>query len=56
VYFTAIKLTDYTDKMFKVMGEAFGENFNATEKSLPEDFFKVMFDTMSKSIEDSRIQ
>ena len=55
VYFTALKITDETNKMFKIMGEAFGEKFMSTDKKLPEDFFKVMFDTMSKSIEDSRI-
>ena len=37
------------------MGDAFGSNFTSTDKKLPADFFKVMFDTMSKSIEDSRI-
>ena len=37
------------------MGDAFGKNFTSTDKKLPSDFFKVMFDTMSKSIEDSRM-
>ena len=32
VYFTALKITDETDKMFKVMKEAFGQNFKSTEK------------------------
>ena len=32
VYFIASKLTDYTNKMFTIMNEAFGDDFKITEK------------------------
>lgn len=28
VYFTALKINTSTDKMFQIMGEAFGKNFH----------------------------
>ena len=37
------------------MKNAFGENFTVTDKLVPEDFFKTMFETMTHSIEDSRL-
>ena len=42
VYFTALKIHNQTDKMFKIMKESFGENFLTTNKKLPADFFTTM--------------
>ena len=37
------------------MRNVFGDNFNVTKQMAPEDFFKTMFDTMTQSLEDSRL-
>ena len=55
VYFTAFKITKHTDIMFKKMKESFGRNFTHTDEKVPKEFFKTMFDTLSVSIEDSRM-
>ena len=55
VFFTALKITNHTDKMFKIMGEAFGKHFVSTDKKLPSDLLKVMLNTMSKSITESKL-
>ena len=56
VYFTALKIDDSTDKMYRIMKESFGENFLNTDKKLPTDFFKVMLKTMSESIQLSQLK
>lgn len=53
VYFTGLKINQSTDKMFKVMKEAFGGNFVETERTLPKNFFDTMSTTMTASLEDS---
>ena len=42
--------------MFSIMKNVFGDNFTVTDKLVPEDFFSTMFDTMTQSLEDSRLQ
>ena len=55
VYFHALKITDWTNKMFDVMKNTLGKSFFTTDKVIPSDFFQTMFDTMASSIEDSHI-
>ena len=55
MYFTALKINDSTNKMFKIMKTSFGENFYNTDKKLPSNFFDTMFKSITKSIEESRL-
>ena len=56
VFYHAIKLNSSTDKMFKIMKEAFGSNFTITGKVDLASFFKTMLNSMTTSIEESKLQ
>lgn len=55
VYFTAFKITAYTDIMYEKMKSSFGKNFSVTLEVKPEQFLQTMSNTMSTSIADSRM-
>ena len=49
-FFTAMQLDRSTQKMFRMMKEAFGNNFMVTDKLIPQDFFGTMFNSMTQTI------
>ena len=55
-YFTAMQLNNSTNKMFRMMKEAFGNNFLVTDKMIPKDFFSTMFNSMTTTIEETRLR
>lgn len=55
-YFTAMQLNNSTNKMFRMMKEAFGNNFLVTDKMVPKDFFSTMFNSMTATIEETRLR
>ena len=55
MFFHAIKITEYTDKMFDIMKKEFGQNFEISELTKPEELKKVLISTMSSSILKSQM-
>lgn len=53
-FFTAIKINDSTNIMFDKMHAAFGEGFAQTDRQLTKHFYQTMFNTMSRSIEETK--
>ena len=54
VFFTALKINDRTNIMFEKMKNAFGDGFAQTSRQLTEQFYHTMFNTMSRSIEETK--
>jgi hypothetical protein len=54
VYFTAFKLCNETNKMYDIMERSFGSRFVQTPSQVPEEFFKTMFASITRSMEDSK--
>jgi hypothetical protein len=42
--------------MFGMMKNAFGNNFTVTDKTVPRDFFTTMFNSITTTIEESRVR
>lgn len=56
VHFTAFQLSKWTHTMFNLVKEAYGNNFTVTDKVIPEDFFATMFNSITTTIEETRLQ
>lgn len=54
VYFTAFKLCNETNKMYDIMQQSFGSKFVQTSNQVPSEFFKTMFTSITRSMEDSK--
>lgn len=54
--FTAMQLDPSTDKMFKIMRQAFGKKFQITQKLIPESFAAAMFKSLTATIEETRLR
>jgi hypothetical protein len=54
VFFTAMKINERTNKMFDIMHNSFGEGFAQTGRQLTQHFYLTMFNTMSRSIEETK--
>lgn len=56
VFFTAMTLNDYPKKMFDILKAEFGNNFEVTNQIVPDEFFDTMFNSLTNTIEESRLQ
>ena len=50
-----MQLNSSTNKMFKMMKEAFGNNFMVTDRIIPTEFFSTMFNSLTATIEETRM-
>ena len=54
VYFTAIKLCDETNRMYKIMESAFGTKFESTDQISAGQFFETVVTSITSSWTDSK--